>query len=201
MVALRKHAAPTAPMSVEAFLAWADALDGEARYELADGFPRAMAPTTNRHGAIQGAIYRQVESHLLATRPQCLAVIAPGVQPRVRADANLRIPDIGVSCTAEDFDRRTLVAPVLLVEVPSRSNRRQTWSNVWTYTTIPTVREVLILNAEAVAADLLRREADGGWPERPIALGPDDTLVLESIGFAVPLAGVYARTDPVARSS
>lgn len=197
MVALRKHAVPMAPMSVGAFLAWTDALDGDTGYELVDGFPRAMAPTTNRHGVIQANVLYMINRHLVEQRRPCVALVAPGVQPRVRADSNLRIPDVGVSCSAEDFGGRALAAPVLLVEVLSRSNRRQTWSNVWTYTTIPSVHEVLVLNAEAVAAELLRRQPDGGWPERTQALGPDDTLVLESIGLDVPLAAAYAGTDLV----
>jgi Putative restriction endonuclease len=47
------------PMTVAEFLAWTppDAID---RWELIDGTPRAMAPATPRHGAIQNEIGRLI---------------------------------------------------------------------------------------------------------------------------------------------
>ena len=83
---------------------------------------------------------------------------------------------------------------MLLIEIVSPSNERQTWANVWAFTTIPTVREILVISSLRIGAELLRRRPDGSWPERPEALGPEDTLALESIGFAAPLAAAYATT-------
>ena len=48
--------------------------------------------------------------------------------------------------------------PVLLVEILSPSNRAETWTNVWAYTTIPSVREILVLHSLRIRAELLRRD-------------------------------------------
>jgi hypothetical protein len=50
-----------------------------------------------------------------------------------------------------------LTDPVLLIEILSPRNQAKTWTNVWAYTSIPSVREILILRGDRVAAELLRR--------------------------------------------
>ena len=129
----------------------------------------------------------------LAHSGPCRVVTAPGIVPRVQARTNFRIPDLGVTCASYTAEDQALSEPVLLIEILSPSNWTETWSNVWTYTSIPSVQEILVLRAERVAAELLRRSAQGEWPDRPIAIDAGD-LVLESIGFRVTLAELYART-------
>jgi hypothetical protein len=82
------------------------------------------------------------------------------------------------------------------VEILSPSNRAETWANVWAYTSIPSLREILVLRSEEIGADVLRRQPDGSWPDRA-ALIADGDLALDSIGFSIPLAELYART-PIA---
>jgi len=83
------------------------------------------------------------------------------------------------------------------VEILSPGNSAETWANVWAYTTIPSVQEIFMLRADAVAAELLRRRPDGSWPDEPADMAAD--LVLDSIGLAASLAELYART-PLARA-
>ncbi len=54
-----------------------------------------------------------------------------------------------------------------------------------------------MVRSDVIGADLLRRLPDGNWPERPLTI-TDGDLVLESIGFSVPLAALY-RTTRLAR--
>jgi len=177
-------------MTVAEFLDWHPSGAGD-RWELVDGTPRAMAPASPIHGAIQSETDRLIGNHLVATRPECRTVVEPGVRPRVRADHNIRVPDLGVTCAPWRNDDRLLLAPLVLVEILSPSNKNDTWANVWAYVSIPSVQEILVLYTAEIRADLLRRQADGLWPDnpRPIAAGGD--VVLESIGFAAPLVAFY----------
>ena len=177
-------------MTVAEFLDWHPSGAGD-RWELVDGTPRAMAPASPIHGAIQSETDRLIGNHLAATRPECRTVVEPGVRPRVRADHNIRVPDLGVTCAPWRNDDRLLLAPLVLVEILSPSNKNDTWANVWAYVSIPSVQEILVLYTAEIRADLLRRQADGLWPDnpRPIAAGGD--VVLESIGFAAPLVAFY----------
>jgi Uma2 family endonuclease len=109
----------------------------------------------------------------------------------VRADWNVRVPDVSVTCTQQDADEALLREPLVLIEILSPSNRSDTWANVWSYTTIPSVWEILVLHSGEVRADLLRRQEDGAWPDNPLALTLGNDVTLESIDFSAPLAAFY----------
>jgi Uma2 family endonuclease len=188
---------PPSRMSVAEFLAWNPG-DGQA-WQLVDGEPQAMAPANHTHGAIQSELVRLIGNHLADRSMPCHVVTAPGIVPRVQARSNVRIPDLAVTCSGYDAEEPTLPDPVLIVEILSPSNHAETWSNVWTYTTIPSVREILIVRSVTIGAELLRRNPDGTWPERPETIEEGD-VVLDSIDFRAPIAGLY-RTTRLARGS
>ena len=116
-----------------------------------------------------------------------------GVVPRVQSDINMRVPDLAVTCSPSLPGDKSLRDPVLIIEILSPSNRAETWMNVWSYTTIPSVREILVLHSDRICADLLRRGADGSWPERPLAVEERD-LTLDIIGYVGPIAAFYRNT-------
>jgi Uma2 family endonuclease len=176
-------------MTVAEFLGW-NPQDGD-RWELIDGTPQAMAPASPRHGAIQNEAGRLIGNHLAESRPACRVITEPGIQPKVRANRNVRVPDLAVTSAEWDPDERLLQKPSVVVEILSPSNKADTWANVWSYVTIPSVVDILVLHTAQVRADLLRREADGTWPDNPVSLKLGDAVTLESIDFTAPLAAFY----------
>jgi Uma2 family endonuclease len=178
-------------MTVPEFLAW-DA-PGETRWQLVDGEPIAMAPTSRTHGTLQFEMGRLIGNHLADAGSPCSVVVAPGIIPRVRSNENFRIPDLAVTCTRYETEEYDVRNPVLIVEVLSPSNRADTWRNVWVYTTIPSLEEIVLLSSTAVRAQLLRRGSDGSWPAEATVIDDGD-LRLESVDFAVNLAAVYRTT-------
>ena len=178
-------------MSLEEFLAW-DAPPGQ-RWQLVDGVPTAMAPASRTHNTVQGELGRLIGNHLLEQGRPCMVIPTPGVVPRARSDDNFRVPDLAVTCSEYQTEEYNLDEPVLLVEVLSPSNQAETWTNIWSYLTIPSLREVLVLRSTSIGAQLLRRGADGSWPNRSTVV-TDGVLVLESIGFRVELAALYRGT-------
>jgi Uma2 family endonuclease len=186
---------PPERMTVAEFLVW-DA-PGETRWQLVDGEPVAMAPTSRTHGTLQLELGSLIRNHLADAGNACIAIVAPGIVPRVRANENFRIPDLAVTCTRYETEEYDVSNPVLIVEVLSPSNRADTLRNVWAFTTIPSLQEILILRSTAVRAELLRRGSDGSWPAASMVI-EDGDLVLESIDFTVDLAAIY-RTTRLAR--
>jgi Uma2 family endonuclease len=178
-------------MTVDEFLAW-DA-PGETRWELVDGEPIAMAPTSRTHGALQLELGRLIGNHLEGARSPCTVIAAPGIIPRVRANENFRIPDLTVTCTRYETEEYDVSNPILIVEVLSPSNRADTWRNVWAFTTIPGLQEILLLSSTSVRAELLRRGSDGSWPAASTVI-EDGDLILDSIDFTVSLDDVYRST-------
>jgi Uma2 family endonuclease len=180
-------------MTVPDFLDWPG--DGTGRkFQLVDGEVRAMSPGSATHGTIQMTIGRLIGNGLIESGGRCRVVSEPAVATRVRANVNLRVPDLGVTCTPDAAGQQTLPDPILLIEILSSGNASDTWDNVWSYTTIPSVREIVVVHSTRVMAEVLRRGADGNWPAEPEEIGPDGTLRLESIAFACPLPDVYAQT-------
>ncbi|MBY0332123.1 MAG: Uma2 family endonuclease [Acetobacteraceae bacterium] len=194
MSASLKIPSPSVPgtMTVPEFLEWCP--DDGQRWELVDGTPRAMAPAKIRYGALQSELARLLGNHLAERDSPCRVIIAPGVIPRVQAASNVRVPDLAVTCTPFDATDGHLTDPVLIVEILSPSNHADTWANVWAYASIPSVREILVLRTVTMRADLLRRNADGTWPEGP-ELITEGALTLASIGFAAPLAAFYRTAE------
>jgi Uma2 family endonuclease len=177
-------------ITVDEFIAWAP----DDRWELIDGSPRAMAPASATHGIIQANVAYTLTRHLRDAVSSCHAVTEPAIVPRVRSRSNMRVPDVAVTCSRVEPCQIALPDPVLVVEILSPTNESATWENVWTYVSIPSVQEVLVLRSATIAADLSRRCADATWPEEPLQLGASDELSLQCIALTVPLAELYIGT-------
>jgi Uma2 family endonuclease len=178
-------------MSVDEFLSWTPPHDG--LWQLVDGEPCAMAPANRSHGAIQGELTRLLVNHLAEGDSPCSVLVTPGVVLNAKTDQNVRIPDLAVTCSRYETEEATVSEPVLLVEILSPSNQVETWINVWSYTTISSVREILVLQSRSIGAHVLRRRTDGTWPDQADAVDTGD-LVLESIGFRTLLGAIYRTT-------
>jgi Uma2 family endonuclease len=178
-------------MSVAEFLAWEPG-DGRA-WQLVDGEPQAMSPANRSHGTLQNELGSLIRNHLRAQGSPCTVVTTPGVVPHVNAGMNMRVPDLAVTCAPYEAEETALTDPVLIVEILSPSNQAETWANVWAYTTIPSVREILVLRTATIGAEILRRQPDAGWPQDPEQV-TQGHLDLASIGLRLPLIDIYAGT-------
>lgn len=184
---------PPGRMTVDEFLAWpGDTSD--ARHELVDGEVIAMSPAADAHALIQAEISFLLTDHLKRARPGCHVRANPGVAPRLRRETNLRVPDLAVSCAPHRPGQVLLPDPILIVEVLSPSNERETRRNVWAYASIPSVRDILLVQSVTIRAELLSRLPGGDWPEQPTTIDAGDAVPLESIGASLPLDAFYVAT-------
>ena len=178
-------------MTVAEFLAW-DAPRG-LRWQLIDGVPVAMAPASGTQVVIQGEVSALMRNHLAAHRPGCRVLGNPGVVPPGDKDNNFRILDIGVTCSLGPRGVIEIAEPVLLIEILSPGNALQTWASVWTYPTIPSVQEILVIRAASIGVQLTRRLPDGTWPDVPVAIETGE-VDLQSIGFRAATTDFYPGT-------
>ena len=180
-------------MTVDEFIAWpGDGADG--RYQLVDGELRAMSPASATHGIIQANLAGEIRSHLRGAGRRCRVVTEPAVHIRLSSRANMRVPDLGVTCARVGPDDIAMPEPILLVEILSPGNTSDTWDNVRAFATIPSVREIVIMASTRIAAQLLCRQADGTWPPDPKPISDGDVLELASVGLTLPLREIYAGT-------
>ena len=171
MAALVKPPELSPPMTAETFYALNP--DGAEPWQLVDGEPQAMSLASPDRGAPQGELGAVIRNALRAACSRCRLVVAPGVMPRLGATHNIRVPDLAVTCTNPAIESAWPTSPVLVAEILSPSNRRETWINLW--------------------AKVLRRAPDGAWPHDPETV-TDGDLVLDSIGLRTGLADLYRDT-------
>ena len=178
-------------MTVAEFLKW-DSPSGYL-WQLVDGVAVAMAPPVPLHGAIQNETGSLIRNHLVERGGRCTAITTPGVIPPFQSERNFMVPDLAVTCSAADMAGKALHEPILLIEILSPSNHAETWRNDWAYMTIPTLREILVIRTASVGVDLLRREDDGKWPDRPLAI-TTGAFSLTSVDLSLPVAALYRGT-------
>jgi Uma2 family endonuclease len=180
-------------MTVAEFLDWPG--DGSGRrFQLVDGELRAMSAGSATHGTIQVTLGALIRHSLIGAGGKYRIAGEPGVITRTGSQASLRVPDLGITGAADAPGQRTLPNPTVLIEILSPSNVPDTWDDVRAYTTIQTVREILVVHSTRVLAEVLRRGADGQWPQETEKIRRGGTLRLDSVGFACPLLDVYAQT-------
>ena len=155
-----------------------------------------MAPGSAFHGLIQATIAKLVGNWLAERGGPCRVLTECAVIPRLHSDLNVRVPDVVVTCLPLSAGQ-IAIEPTVLIEILSPSNSGSTWTNVWAYTTIPAVKEIVIVQSTRIEVQLLRPSADRIWPERPEMLGARDRLQIESIGFECLVRDIYSDTPLV----
>jgi Uma2 family endonuclease len=178
-------------MSLDEFLAWNPG--GDEIWQLVDAVPQAMAPPSTIHGALQSELARLIGNHLWSQGGRCRILTTPGVVPHVLSSANLRVPDLAVTCSPLEIGQSSITDSILVIEILSPSNQAETRANLWAYSTIPSVQEIFVLQSVSIGAELMRRGSDGTWPKEPERIKSAD-IVLDSIGMRLPLLDLYDGT-------
>ena len=179
-------------MTVEEFLDWGGG-GHVGKLELVDGIVRALSPASATHSVLQGNLVTLIQNHLRKKRLPCHVAPEAPVVPRLRSRNNARAPDFAVSC-APPSQSKVFEDPILLIEVLSLGNAEETWESVRAYGTIPTVREIAVVESESVGAALFRKDAEGAWSVDGEDIAAGGTLKLHSIGLEIPLAELYRDT-------
>jgi Uma2 family endonuclease len=181
-----------ARMTLRSFLEWSERALDDARYELIDGRPVALAKPTRRHNRLVTALQRRIDARVASLGCESDASGA--------TLANGRSPDIVVTCDERDLretddyvNERVISFPKLVVEVLSPSARDTDLGiKVDLYRAIDSLQEYLILDSQARFARLFRR--DETHPDQ-LSMLPDRNsgdVELRSIGLTISLEALYA---------
>jgi Uma2 family endonuclease len=168
---------------------------GPGKHQLIDGVIVAMAPASPTHGTIQARLAILVGNHLMAHRPQCRVMTEAGVKPRVRGRTNICVPDLLVTCGAPPTPGVGLVdEPILIIEVLSPSNDDETESAIRSCASIPSVKQMLVVDSSRRFAEVWRRGTDGAWPVDPEAINGNGTVRLDCMDLSLSLDDIYIGT-------
>jgi Uma2 family endonuclease len=173
----------------------------EFKSEYFDGEVFAMVGASPWHGWIVANLVIEL-GYRLIDGP--FRVSASDVRLRVSRTGLYTYPDVMVVCAEPQFaddQKDTLLNPVLLVEVLSKSTRDYDRGLKFEhYRTLPSLKEYLTIAQNAPHVEHWVRQPENHWlltEYRGIA----ETLQLPSLGCALPLASVYRKIDWAAEPS
>lgn len=177
-------------MTVAEFMDW-DGGGHVGKLELVNGEVRAMSPASGVHSTIQANLAYLIGAHLRGRGMPCRVGMEAPVIPRIHANDNVRAPDSAVACDASQSEK-TFQNPILIIEILSPSNKRETWESIYAMATISTLTEIAVVESEKV--EVFRREPDGGWPKSGVTFVAGEDVQFASIGASFPIAEIYAGT-------
>ena len=163
--------------SVEDYLAAEDGSD--IRHEYIDGELYAMTGASRRHGLITLNLVAHLRPLLRGTPCQLFANDMK-VRLRIAEQDIFYYPDLLLSCAPDDRETYYCIRPCLLVEVLSESTARiDRREKFLAYQTLPSLREYLLIDQNARAVEVYRREQ--GWRRELVTEGaiPLDCLAVE----------------------
>ena len=140
-------------MSLEEFLAWERRQD--ERWEF-DGYePQAMVGGTSAHNKIVGALEFALRQRL---KSPCHVYHE---NMRLRLAHTMRYPDLMVVCTPVPNEATELTDPTVVIEVLSTSTfRTDRIAKNREYEAAPSIRRYILLEQDAIAAEVYVREGD-----------------------------------------
>jgi Uma2 family endonuclease len=168
-------------MSLEEFQVWESGL--EDRWEF-DGYePQAMVGGTSAHNQIVGAVEFALRQRL---KSPC-RVYREAM--RLRLAHTIRYPDLMVVCTPVANDATEITDPIVVIEVLSAGTfRTDRIAKNREYEAAPSIRRYILLEQDAIAAEVYAREGDR-WVRSTVT--GDGVLAMPEIGVEIPLADAY----------
>jgi Uma2 family endonuclease len=172
-------------MTVDEFLEWC--LTQEERYELVDGVPQMMTGARRLHDRVVRRALIALDGRLRGGPCEPftddIALITPKGQ--------VRRADVLVDCGPMEDDDLRARSPVLVIEVLSKSTRQMDLlRKTAEYKTVPSMRYILLLDPDEVAAIFHVRQADGRWEDTPI-IGRDTDIHMPEINVSLTLGEFY----------
>src|SRR3954454_24853991 len=160
------------------------------RWQLIDGRPVAMAPTTRRHRHLARRLVSALNRRL---SPPCEAEQEACIRPLHRRKADsYYLADVATSCVPLG-DGTYTPAPVIVAALLSADDRKDRGAKLDDYRELPPVMAVLLFDQKLPRVEIHERQSDGSWPDQPvIAEGMDVLLVLSAHnGLQIPLPEIY----------
>lgn len=161
------------------------------RSEYRCGYITAMAGTSPEHNTIALNFASEVRARL---RGRPCRVYMSDVRLLVSPTGLYTYPDIMALCGAVEFapgDLETLTNPSMIAEVLSPTtaayDRGEKFED---YKTIPTLKEYLLIAQDRVLVERFERNGED-W-ERTAYRDIEETVVLQSLGCAIPLREIHA---------
>lgn len=190
----------TPQLTMRQFHAFRDERPKEEKWELIDGVPMMMPPSTLMHQRIARNLENLLNARLLQAKPEWQADREVGVWLKGDKTYNPE-PDVTVIDTVFLVGQIYVQRFYFVAEVLSENDKKAVLeAKLGYYQAHEHNRCVLFVQQDRVGADQHDRQARGGWRRRHLAK-PDAALAFPDIGNIGRLGDLYRFTplDPLAR--
>jgi len=167
-------------------------LEGEVisdiKYEYIDGAVHAMAGASTKHNTIcmntSNSLYNKLKNNNSPCR-----VFSSDMKVRISdTNTNFFYPDVMVVCDVNNEDDHFQNSPVIIVEVLSKSTRKNDKSiKKFAYFNIPTLQEYVIIEQDYCEVEVFRKNQH--WNPTSYFLGDDITF--KSIDTTISVEDIY----------
>ncbi|ASF45014.1 Uma2 family endonuclease [Methylovulum psychrotolerans] len=159
----------------------------DTRHEFIDGVVYAMAGSGYNHNCITVNISSFFGDHLKGT--PCATFVAA---MKVRLGRDYVYPDVVVDCSKMGGDDYFATAPIVIVEVLSKSTRKtDTTTKLIRYINLPSLQEYMLIEPDFVSVQVLRRV--NHWQSEYFYLG--DSVTLAALDLTLAVADIYDRVN------
>jgi len=162
-------------------------LVSEEKHEYIDGHVYAMTGASDDHNRITANILREFGNHLKGM--PCEAFMS---DIKVRLGKDYVYPDVLVDCRDASADKYFAQAPLLIVEVLSKSTRKtDLTTKLLRYINLPSLLEYVVIDQETTCVQILRKNKH--WMSEFYFLG--DKVNFEAIDLTINVEDIYDRVD------
>jgi Uma2 family endonuclease len=180
-------------ITAEEYLARERAAEYKSEYHNGEIF--AMAGASRPHNLITGNIYGELYIQL---KNRSCNVYPSDMRLKVSGTGLYTYPDVMVVCGEEQFDddqEDTLLNPILIVEVLSKSTERHVRGDKFEhYSKLASLREYLLVAQNRPRLELYTKQGPGRWLLAEFE-SLDDVVKLTSINCDLALKDVYLKVD------
>lgn len=167
----------------------------EDKNEYYDGEIFAMTGASRRHNLISLNIGAELRSQLRGR--ECETYVSD-MRVRIPAANIYTYPDVVVACDEprfEDAEVDTLLNPILIVEILSKSTARYDRAGKFSdYRSIPSFAEYLLVSQDEHKVEHHARQPDGRWLLTDFR-ALEDVVQLDSIKCSLPLREIYDKVS------
>lgn len=162
-------------------------LAADSKHQLIDGEIYAMAGASENHNLLAGNIFAELRNQLRG-KP-CRTFMA---DMKVKVGEDFYYPDVMVVCEPDNADDYYKTAPVIIVEVLSKTTRRFDQSlKRLRCQTLPTLQEYVLIEQDKGEIEVFSRKEH--WQARYYYLGDDITFA--SLGVTVSVEAIYEQVN------
>ena len=178
--------------TIETKISENDYLEGElisdVRHEYIDGIVYAMAGASTKHNLISSNILSELKNSLKQKNSPC-DVFSSDMKVKVsKITDSFFYPDVMVVCDTDNDDDYYKTSPVIIVEVLSKSTRRNDFTTkMMSYFNIPGLEEYVLIEQDICQVQVYSKSKN--WQSASYFLGDDITF--NSISTTLSVEDIY----------